>query len=95
MRFSFFSPGSSSLALKCCYIYYPSLSSYTERQDDPSSSEMQWKITDVAGPSQLGRKERLQYKKNLLGELEGHTFCYVFISEVVLIYTTLEYNANS
>ena len=73
--FNFFSPGSSSLALTCCYISYPSLSSYTERQDDPSSSEMQWKITDVAGPSQLGSKERLQYKKNLLGELEGHTVC--------------------
>ena len=73
--FKFFSLGSSSLALKCCYIYYPSLSSYTERQDDPSSSEMQWKITDVAGPSELGSNERLQYKKNLLGELEGHTVC--------------------
>ena len=70
---SSFSPGSSSLALKSCYICYPSLSSYTERQDDPSNSEMQWKIIDVAGPSQLGSKERLQYKKNLLGELEGHT----------------------
>ena len=82
--FNFFSPGSSSLALKCCYICYPSLSSYTERQDDPSSSEMQWKITDVGGPSQLGNKERLQYKKNLLGELEGHTvFFYMFISEVM------------
>ena len=67
--------GSSSLALKCCYICYPSLSSYTETQDDPSSSEMQWKITDVAGPSQLGSKERLQYKKNLLGELDRHTVC--------------------
>ena len=53
---------------------------YTERQDDPSSSDMQWKITDVAGPSQLGSKERLQYKKNLLGELEGLNR---FISEVV------------
>ena len=59
-------------------VILPSLSSYTERQHDPSSSEMQWKITDVAGPSQLGNKERLQYKKNLLGELEGHTvFLYV------------------
>ena len=67
----FISPGSTSLALKC----YPSLSSYTETQDDPSSSEMQWKITDVAGPSQLGSKERLQYKKNLLGELDRHTVC--------------------
>ena len=57
----------------CCYIYYPSLSSCTEQQDDPSSSEMQWKITDVAG--QLGSKERLQYKKNLLGKLEGHSVC--------------------
>ena len=45
---------------------------------------MQWKITDVVGPSQLGSKERLQYKKNLLGELEGHTvFFYMFISEVM------------
>ena len=61
-----------------------SLSSYTEKQNHPSSSEMQWKITDVAGPSQLGSKERLQYKKNLFGELEGHTVCfYKFISEVV------------
>ena len=76
---NFFSPGSSSLALTCCYISYPSLSSYTERQDDPSSSEMQWKITDVAGPSQLGNKERLQYKKNLLGELEGHTVFFLYV----------------
>ena len=83
MGFQLFSPGSSSLALKCCYICYLSLSSYTERQDDPSSSEMQWKITDAAGPYQLGSKERLQYKKNLLGELDGHSFCLLFISEVV------------
>ena len=39
---------------------------------------MQWKITDVAGPSQLGSKERLQYKKNLLGELAGHTV-YLYV----------------
>ena len=81
--FNFFPAGSSSLALKCCYICYPSLSSYTEQQDDPSSSEMQWKITDVAGPSQLGSKERLHYKKNLFGELEAILFVYMFISEVV------------
>ena len=75
---NYFSPRSSSLSLNCCYISYPSLSSYTERQDDPSSSEMQWKIADAAGPNQLGSKERLQYKKNLLGELEGHAvFLYV------------------
>ena len=29
---------------------------------------MEWILTDFAGPSKLGSKERLQYKKNLLGE---------------------------
>ena len=63
---------------------------------------MQWKITDVAGPSQLGSKERLQCKKNLLGELEGHTVCLyvhncsvvIILSQLELIYSTLEYNAD-
>ena len=53
------------------------LSSYTEYQSSPreSSSVVEWKVADVAGPSQLGSKERLQHKKTLLGEQEYHSAC--------------------
>ena len=48
--------------------------SYTEKHDHLSSSDpssfVEWKITDVADYSKLGRKDRLQYKKDLLGEYE-------------------------
>ena len=33
------------------------------------SSVGEWKVTDIAGPSQLGTRERLHYKKDLYGEL--------------------------
>ena len=29
----------------------------------------EWKVTDIAGPSQLGTRQRLHYKKDLYGEL--------------------------
>ena len=32
-------------------------------------------MTDFAGPSKLGSKERLQYKKNLRGE---HNDCFLY-----------------
>ena len=38
-------------------------------------------MTDLAGPTKLGSKERLHYKKNLRGEHNGF-FMYVFICEL-------------
>ena len=29
----------------------------------------EWKVTDIAGPRQLGTRERLHYKKELYGGL--------------------------
>ena len=38
---------------------------------------MEWIMTDFAGPSKLGSKERLQHKKNLCGE-----HMYIFVCEL-------------
>ena len=44
---------------------------FTEKKhiSTADSSTVEWEITDIAGPSQLGTRERLQYKKDMYGEL--------------------------
>ena len=61
LRYVFFTTFLISYSLFLIEIEYPVSTS--------DSSVGEWKVTDIAGPSQLGTRERLHYKKDLYGEL--------------------------